>query len=389
MFRKMTAIILAVLLVCLCGSALAEGGYKSIAPFSEGLAPVQDADGLWGYIDKTGTLVIPCEYENAYAFDGGVAGVRKDRKYGCIDAAGQTVIACEWGGYSPISFSEGLAAVQNAEGLWGFIDTTGTLVLPCEWENVFVPRFSEGLAAVKKDDKTGYINTAGEIVIPCAYKYGNPFSHGYALVQDDEGLFFITPSGEEAFPDFPRAIQGDTFRDDGTAILGFRDKTGVFIDTDGNVLCSISEDYSFRSNFREGLAGIATHDENGDWTGHEGYIDRTGAVVIPLELYSAQSWFRNGRVSVPDSKITMARTERYGVIDQAGNVIYPFTLEKSVEFFDTVAAAVQDGRTGAINTDGEVVVPFEYDDVKVGDGVVLCLAGGEISLFDYNGTKLN
>ena len=59
------------------------------------------------------------------------------------------------------------------------------------------------------------------------------------------------------------------------------------------------------------------------------------------------------------------------------------TLDKEVEFTDRVAAAVQDGRFGAIDMGGNIVVPFEYDDVKTGDGIALCLKDGKISLFDY------
>ena len=39
--------------------------WKSVESFHEGLACVKDANGKWGYIDKTGKLVIPCKWEYA------------------------------------------------------------------------------------------------------------------------------------------------------------------------------------------------------------------------------------------------------------------------------------------------------------------------------------
>ena len=85
---------------------------------------------------------------------------------------------------------------------------------------------------------------------------------------------------------------------------------------------------------------------------------------------------------IPDKRVT-EKDVHYGVMDRSGALIYPFALDKSVEFTERVATAVQDGRFGAIDTDGNIVVPFEYDDVKTGDGIVLCLKDGKISLFVY------
>lgn len=386
--RKQITLVLLVLMMCVFGGTLAEENYLKIGSFSEGMAAVQNSEGLWGYIDGSGEIVIPCEWEDAGEFKDGIASVRKDWKYGCINTSGQLVIDCEWKGYSPISFSEGLAPVKNNDDLWGFIDTTGTVIIPCEWEGFLEPCFSEGLAAVEKDGMMGFINKAGEIVIPCQYENCHDFSHGYALVQDDEGFFFINGTGAVAFPAFPRAVQADSFREDGIAFLGFDDNTGVFIDINGRILCTLSEEYRIRSNFHEGLAGIAKQNEQGEWSGCEGYIDRTGTVAIPLELYSSYYGFANGRACIPDRSVS-DDSMRYGIIDYSGTLIYPLMLDWPIEFTDTVATAVQDKQSGAINTDGIVVVPFLYDDVKVGDGIILCLREGQISLFDYDGNKLD
>ena len=139
------------------------------------------------------------------------------------------------------------------------------------------------------------------------------------------------------------------------------------------LIYTLSNEYRLRSNFREGLAGIANI---GAEEPYEGYIDQNGTVVIPLEKYSSQGRFRNGRVSIPDKLIT-DKDIHYGVIDRLGTLIYPFTLDKRVEFTDRVASAVQDGRFGAIDIEGNVVVTFEYDDVKTGDGVVCALRKGK------------
>ncbi len=232
--RKLLLLFLVVTLICLFHTAMADEGFLRIESFSEGLAAVQNMERRWGYIDKTGTLVIPCEWEEAKEFKDGIARIKKDDKYGWINTSGQLVINCEWKECATF-FSEGLAAVKNDEGLWGFIDTTGTVTIPFRWDGPLVPKFSEGLAAVNKGDAMGFISKAGEEVIPCQYKFCNSFSHGYALVQDNSGLFFIDTTGTDAFPEFPHTDLADSFREDGIAYIGFEDHTGCFIDTDGIV----------------------------------------------------------------------------------------------------------------------------------------------------------
>ena len=384
--RKLTSLFMVLVLVFCCAGALAEDGWKAAGAFSEGLAAVQDENGLWGYMNKAGEIVIPCQWDEAEKFSGGIAVVTKDRKYGIINTAGELVSPCEWRTHS--NFSEGLIAVKNGEGLWGFLDAGGKLVIPCEWENsIPYPTFHEGFAAVTKDGKMGYIDKTGALVIPCEYSFADPFSCGYAVVYTDEGLLFINQAGEPAFPDLPLVKEADGFREDGIAHLGLSDGSSIYIGTDGKEICRVASEYKFRSNYREGRAGVGTKNGDGEW--RDGYIDRTGNVIIPCELFSSQKQFMNGRVSVPDGQYTMNSTVHFAVIDTEGNLVYPYVLDEWVTFEETVAAALQDGKAGAIGVDGSVIVPFEYETTAVGDGVVTCLKDGKIELFDYSGAALN
>ncbi len=45
-------------------------------PFSEGLAVVSCSNGTLGYVDRSGTLAIPCQYREANRFVHGIAFVR-------------------------------------------------------------------------------------------------------------------------------------------------------------------------------------------------------------------------------------------------------------------------------------------------------------------------
>ncbi len=154
--------------------------YDYAVPFSEGLTRVKK-DGKWGFIDTTGKVVIPCQYDDAsWSFSEGLTCVEKDGKYGFIDTTGKVVIPCQYDDAS-WSFSEGLARVKK-DGKWRYIDTTGKEVIPCQYDNGY--SFNKGFVVVVKDMKFGFIDLTGKEVIPCEYdcvEYGEGY---FTLIKD-------------------------------------------------------------------------------------------------------------------------------------------------------------------------------------------------------------
>src|SRR6185295_19440553 len=57
-------------------------GYKDTKGFSEGLAAVSDENGRWGYIEKTGSVIIPYQFEHAQNFSDGLARVLVNNHWG-------------------------------------------------------------------------------------------------------------------------------------------------------------------------------------------------------------------------------------------------------------------------------------------------------------------
>ncbi|MEY3221388.1 MAG: hypothetical protein RLZZ203_244 [Cyanobacteriota bacterium] len=137
-----------------------EAGY-----FQKGLAKVKIGD-KYGYIDKTGAVVVPFKSE-VVPFKSEEADSIKLRpakvgaEYGYVDKTGNTVIPPQFSGAS--NFNEGLASV-NIDDKWGYIDKTGKIVIPLQFNKV--GNFHEGLAGVEIDYKWGYIDKTGKIVVP-------------------------------------------------------------------------------------------------------------------------------------------------------------------------------------------------------------------------------
>ena len=70
-----------------------EHSYAAVYGFQNGLAIVEK-HGKYGYIDTTGKLAIPCQYDKAWYFHNGMAIITKDGKYGFIDTTGKEVVPC-------------------------------------------------------------------------------------------------------------------------------------------------------------------------------------------------------------------------------------------------------------------------------------------------------
>lgn len=192
--------------------------FSEVGIFSEGLAAVETGDGFcgvraeqcdYGYIDKTGKMVIKPGYYRAREFSQGLAAVATYAypsdppdalsygfdKWGYINKKGQLVI-------EPIfsyanNFSEGLAAVEigrihnnvdengihtgDIGGKWGYIDGTGKQVIPLQFD--LANNFSEGLAAVEVKNKCGYINKIGAVIVKPQFSSCKDFSQGLAAIK--------------------------------------------------------------------------------------------------------------------------------------------------------------------------------------------------------------
>lgn len=64
--------------------------YEHAYAFHENLAVVK-IGGKWGYIDKSGTIVIPGQFDMAKKFTNGLAAVIIENKIGYIDEKGHGI----------------------------------------------------------------------------------------------------------------------------------------------------------------------------------------------------------------------------------------------------------------------------------------------------------
>ena len=342
-------------------------------------------------------------YDRAYAFSEGMAAVVKDGKYGFIDKTGKLVIDYKYD-YAE-DFSEGYAAVSTGgfwdeeagyvTGNWGFIDKTGKVVVPIFYDKVW--DFSEGLAAVSNGGKVGFVDTTGKVVIPLTYSGGMceefSFKEGLAVVttgsMDSPEFHVIDKTGKSAFEfkyDYA-SLNGYSegllaVAVDGEWALGglyylerayYGAKYG-FIDTKGKEVVAPIYDYAL--DFHDGVAAVNKGDK---W----GAIDRNGREVVPI-IYSDIS------VSGSNGLICVCNDEgKWGYVDYTGKVVVDFKFDYCINYREGYVTNAIDGKWGALDLTGKTVIPFEYDDMwNFSEGLVRVEKAGKWGFMDAGGNMV-
>lgn len=92
--------------------------YDIVWCINEGLARVEKS-GKYGFIDKTGKVIIPLNYDYADNFSGGLAKVGQNGKWGFINKTGKIVI--------PLQYDKALSMATEKDGSnrFAFVELNG------------------------------------------------------------------------------------------------------------------------------------------------------------------------------------------------------------------------------------------------------------------------
>ncbi len=118
------------------GNVVLELPKSSITAFktvTEDLICVVSQDGLYGFIDFEGNIVIPCEYDDLGTFFYGMAIAGKDGRFGYINKKGEVIIPFEYD--DAYGAACGLFAVVK-DGKCGLVDENNNVVVPFEYDDI-------------------------------------------------------------------------------------------------------------------------------------------------------------------------------------------------------------------------------------------------------------
>ena len=270
--------------------------YHAISAFSAGVATAMRQKSQYAtryaiYINKKGehifqhlTFEIP-QFENirpGRALSEGLMAFYDygKRKWGFINLSGTIVIPAQ---YREVrDFHEGLAAVQLAESpnYWGYIDNTGKMVIQPKFSKKPYS-FSHGYAiAVKTDQSMCYIDKTGNIALDGLLNAG-PFYKGLAFIAVDDGAFLIDRNfnrlKKSLYALFAPRTEWDAYEISEDLSLTKHPGTGrdVIVDYRGNLIANLA----ITANFYDGRAHAYMMKPDGIYR-TLGFVNKQGEFVF-------------------------------------------------------------------------------------------------------------
>lgn len=144
-------------------------------------------------------------------------------------------------------------------------------------------------------------------------------------------------------------LDGHTFCKDCKS--GFIDKSGAIV---------IPLNYSNVESFSEGLAVVGIPDKSGKRDKY-GFIDKSGKIVIPLIYNYGTGSFSEGLAVV----CKFDKERKFGFIDKTGAIKIPLIYESgTLGFIDGLALVSKDEKFGFIDKSGKAIIPLIYDYAK-------------------------
>jgi len=292
----------------------------------------------YGYIDKTGSLVIPLEYDTASSFSDGYAVVAKATEYiedyyvtehetGIIDPNGNYVqeLSTSFRGHS---FKDGvmLAQFKDKSGNWNayFINTSGEKISKELSNFSFACGVSEGVIVASPDNKNwGVMNTKGAWVS----KPGSVPNDAYDIRSFTDGLARVKTSNYRF----------------------------TYIDSTGKL--AFPKGFHLTYGFSDGYAATGKLVDGPGYKIMYGYINKEGEWAIP-PIYELVGNFSDGLAFVV--KHTETKNHAYGFIDKAGDTVIRFEYDAAGDFSEGVAAVNKDGKLGYIDKKGNWVIEPQF-----------------------------
>ena len=330
------------------GTVIAPNIYLYVGQFTGGYCKVYlEEQHHTGLIDSTGREVVPCIYDNVDYPCGGRVMVYKDGLFGYCDLEGNLVIPTVYLQAGP--FSEGcaqvLVAIDSFFSACTFIDTLGRQFFPPKYQNVYP--FTCGYSMVLLYDRWGLIDHAGrEVIHPIFEKMTTLFGDTLFFAGDSAGMALYNASLRPITP----AVYTWTGGIHDRRISVCRNGKYGFLDSHGReVVPCVYDEISF---FSSGRAMVRVGDRCG-------IIDTNGVLVLPIEYSYSVS--KNLKYIYRDGLALVEKDGRFGYVDLDGRIIIPICFEDAYQFSDSLAAVRYNGRWGYLDTRGNAFMPFVFD----------------------------
>ncbi|MCT4636613.1 MAG: WG repeat-containing protein [Bacteroidales bacterium] len=304
-------------------------------------------DGKFGLIDMQGNVIGEIKWDNIPDHMFLPHPVLKNGLYGFVDNNGKVIIEPR---YSLVSFfSDGLTAVKGDNGKYGFINIKGDTLIDYRYDNVF-GGFYDGLCSVMVNDSCGYIDKNGDAKIPFRYKYCDLFYKGYAsAVTFDNENIVLDKMGVEYSVNDERLKGKYICPEQLNSKTEIKTKQGNGrLNSKGDTI--IPPIYDFIPFERDGMHIVRS--KSGKW----GAYNNKGDLVVDFR-FDKLWYFSKGLAPA-------CINNSWGYINRKGEVVIDLKFEYASMFSEGLAYVVIGGKGGFINKKGKLVIPAIYDDYR-------------------------
>lgn len=345
--------------------------YDTIAFFQNGRAAVSKGDKV-GFIDPTGRLVIPLEYEymckkgkrlkgftNNYS-----EGQRKGHFDFIVDGKGKVVkptsilTNIEYKTYDLPRFVHPNASLVKRKGLYGLIDNQGRDITKFSKKPLYYLTIISGPMNKKEE----------QIIVDTLFYTG-----------DD--TYFLSPTGRKTtFKHYENPIKRESpdlekrytkvheLSSEGGLTIVWKDKLCGMINKNGQEVIPVKYEYIRWALFDE--EGIAPAKRKGKW----GFLNTEGKEIVPC-IYDGVGEVCFGRIGV-------VRNGKQGFVDTVGHIVVPlkfkygkgkvkawdniFERTAHIPYYrnEQVAIVLHKGNWGLIDRNGNPLTEFKYKSLK-------------------------
>ncbi|BDS12266.1 WG repeat-containing protein [Aureispira anguillae] len=309
-----------------------DGKNYSIDDFEDGICVISNK-GLFGFVDSTGTLLCPFNYDTIFPFHHNRAIVVLNEKMGLVDKKGTEILAPSLQLIHPFT-TPSISSFQDTNGVFGILNSSGEVLFKNK-DFHWISPFHKGKATYSSSSQIGAIDSLGQLLPIYIPEY--QFLHKIHLVElnklsslsfnNDLAPIIIRTSSSDFIhnrttPDWPITTTSYYINNQLTIDSNFQDKTSWqygFINKKGKIV--VSPQYHKVSDFANGYAHV--QNEKG-WN----VIDTTGQPLF--KNYYAQLQIINEH----------------------------WLIAKKHKLFS--GSPIEDNLFGLINFKEETIIPFEY-----------------------------
>lgn len=266
---------------------------------------------------------------------------------------------------------------------WGFVDGTGALVVPATFDTV--SGFAEGRFAFESGvvrspgmmDHTkslwGIADGEGKVVAPPQWLAAYAASEGRIQVKCPDGHWaYVDLAGK---PVVPCTLWRTTAYAEGRAVVEVAPESWAVLDRDGRVVFALpaDADMSGPSSYSEGLLAVELRDGTR-------FYDRDGKVVFTVPGFARD---------VSDGLALFLADGKWGAADTTGRVVIPPTFERIWPFEEGVAPALAGGKWGLVDRAGRWRVEPRFASIHPSEGLAFASEDGKaFGYVDYDGKQV-